>query len=95
MSDWKTRAVDMAEKLQDSHVYAGIVTENFIKDPTCALQIGYAVLMDKPIALICDRTMKVPKHLIKIAERIEYVDMKSEADLKRAVETLKNMAEGV
>lgn len=79
-------------KMQGSSSYAGIVTESFLKDPLCALQLGYAILLDKPIILIADHNLKLPAALVKIAKIIERVDIKNPRDMKRASESIGNFA---
>lgn len=82
-------------KMKESSVYAGIVTDSFLKEPLCALQLGYAILLDKPIILIADKTMKLPESLVKVAKVIERVDIKNPADMKRASESIGSFARGL
>jgi chaperonin GroEL (HSP60 family) len=83
---------DTGSKINDSAVFAGIVSENTLNDPMMALQIGYAVLLDKPIILIVDKSMKIPEGLTKIAKVIERIDKNNAADMKRASESVGNFA---
>lgn len=82
-------------KLEQSGAYAGIVTEAFLKDPLCALQLGYAIILDKPIALIADRNVKLPESLVKVAKLIERVDTKSKADMQRASQSIAEFMRGL
>lgn len=84
LQDWLKEAVARnAPKMQESSMFASIVTDGFFKDPTCMLQIGMAVLMDKPIVIIADKDTKIPASLMKIARLVERVDLKSDADMSR------------
>lgn len=75
-------------KINDSDVFAALVTDSYFKDALCATQLGLAILLDKPIALIVDKTVKLPSKLIKVANKIDYVDMKNEEDINRASQSL-------
>lgn len=87
--EWLNKASeDLVPKLKGSAIYAGIVGDAFLKDPACALQLGYAILLDKPIILIVDKKTKIPESLVKVAQVIERVDLNNEADMKRATESM-------
>lgn len=92
-NEWLKKASEGSlPKLEQSSVYAGIATENFLKDPVCALQLGYAILLDKPIVLIADKTMQLPASLVKVAKLIERVDIKSQEDMSRASKAVAEFA---
>lgn len=78
-------------KMQQSGTYMGVVTSDFLKDPLCALQLGYAMILDKPIVLIADKNLKIPASLTKIAKVIERVDINNKNDMKRATESIVSM----
>jgi hypothetical protein len=84
LSDWLKSQEPMLEKLGDSQVYAGLVSPDFMTDPMCALQLGFAVLKNKPIFLIVDKNLPIPDSLVKVAKIIEKVDMKNPNDIERA-----------
>lgn len=94
--EWLERAAKgSGAKIQQSAMYAGIVTDAFLKDPLCALQLGYAILNDKPIMLIVEKSCKIPEGLTKVARVIERVDTKNPEDMKRASESIQMMARGI
>jgi hypothetical protein len=78
--DGKTRAwlneaaARSKDNIENSEIYAGVVTKSFIEDPLCALQLGYALLLDKPIVLIVDKNVQIPASLVRAAKVIERVD---------------------
>ena len=73
------------EKIKSSAIFMSILSPKFVEEPRCVMQIGAAVLLDKPIAIIVVKGAKVPKHLEKIAT-IEYCnDLK---DMERATSSL-------
>lgn len=81
-----------AEEIANSTVYAGLVTNAFLKDPECAMQLGFAVIFDKPIILIVDRSVVLPKRLVKIADLIERVDMAVSSEVNRASDVIREFA---
>ncbi len=80
------------EKVSSSNVFVSVVTNHYLADNgKCALEMGFAVLLDKPIRLLVREGTILPKNLQKIAERIEY--FKAEDDIgiagKRLLSDLK------
>jgi len=80
-------------KIQESDLYTALMTKNFLESPQCALELGFAILMDKPIILIVDKTTEIPGNLLRAAKRIERVDMDNPADKARAYESIRQMME--
>ncbi|WP_374029796.1 hypothetical protein [Bdellovibrio bacteriovorus] len=92
--DWLNKvAAKTEEGIRSSSVYAGIVTENFLTDPLCILQLGYALVRNKPIALIVHKDCQIPESLVKVAKVIERVDLTNPADLNRATESIAKMVQ--
>lgn len=91
----RLHAMDSGVKIKQSQVYLSLVTENALKDPLCALQLGFAILFDKPIMLIVNKDAPVPKHLEKIAVAIERVDLCNPDDIDRAQEAIKKLVESL
>lgn len=46
---------DNAEKISQSEVFVSLVTPSYLNDPYCAMQLGLAILLDKPIYLLVKR----------------------------------------
>ena len=90
--EWLDSNKEAGERIKESAVYAGMVTDNFLKNPRCALQLGYAILMDKPIILMVDKDTKISASLTKIAKVIERVDFTNQDDLARAGRTIQEFA---
>jgi hypothetical protein len=92
-NQWAREAVDRnLQPMKDSSVFASILSGDLTKEPLCALQLGLAILLDKPIILIVDHAVKLPKHLVKIAEVIERVDIKDPATVERASKSIRDFA---
>lgn len=86
IDNWFSSQKPMGKAIEDAALFYGIVTKNFLSSPQCALQIGWALVMDKPIALIIDNDVKhdISKALIRAATIIEFCDINDKVDMKRA-----------
>lgn len=82
-------------RIEEATVFTALATKNFMKNPQCALELGLAVLMDKPIILIADHNEKLPENLIKIARAIQRVDLENPEDMRKAAEAVANLADQV
>lgn len=86
---WLKQVAEMnGKKIRDCPLYMSLVTENFLKDPKCALELGLALLMDKPIALIVIKGTKIPENLKKVAKAIEVFDPDDDQGMQRAAKAL-------
>lgn len=89
LNAWLARMqADSGEKIKGSKVFAGIYTEAALKDPAVALQLGYAIMLDKPIFLLAGKDQVLSKSLERAADHIERVDFKDPADMKRGSEAI-------
>lgn len=59
------------EKIDASNIYLSLVTENYVNDAYCALQLGIAILLGKPVYLLVKDSTQVPEKLRAIADKIE------------------------
>ena len=60
----------VGQGLKDSEHFISIFTEEYMKDPLCLVQLGMAVMLDKPIFLMVEEGMwdTLPKNLKAIAK---------------------------
>lgn len=70
----KKVAILSGEKIESSECFLSLFTKNYKEDPVCALQLGIAILLDKPICLVVQKGEEIPGHLKKIAFAIEYFE---------------------
>lgn len=93
---WLKANVDAnAPAMESSTAFVSIFTKDYYKDPSCALQIGLAVLMDKPIIIIADERETVPLHLVKIARVIERINIDDPKAMQRASLSIGRVAEEI
>ncbi len=68
------------DKISNSDVFVSLVTKDYLKgNCRCALEIGLAILLDKPIRLLVKEGTHLPDNLLKVADKIMY--FKSEEDI--------------
>lgn len=83
--EWLAKAAEScAEKIKASDIFFSLHTDSSKTDALCALQLGLAVLYDKPIGVIAIRGSKVPETLRKIAFAVEHPDETDEDGLKES-----------
>lgn len=58
-------------------------------DVKIALEIGYTILLDKPLIVFKPPGRTVAPRLLRIADKVIEVDMKDEAAMERAADELK------
>lgn len=85
LKDWlKSAVAATGDKIEESDSFASIFTSNYKESPMCALQLGIAILLDKPLVIIADHKEKIPKHLTKIAGLIHRVDLNDPKSMQGA-----------
>jgi hypothetical protein len=87
--DWMKKVVERnGQALQESAVYLSMFTKNFMKDPKCMLELGMAIMMDKPICLLVFDGVKLPDNLKRVATKIEYVNKNDMDGVKDATQKI-------
>ncbi len=61
-----------AEKISKASVFVSVVSANYLESPYCAMQLGLAILLNKPIRLLVKEGIVLPENLVKVAEKVEY-----------------------
>lgn len=72
--------VKNAGKLEGTDVFLSLFTEGYKEDYKCLAELGLAIMLDKPIALLVEKGTKVPENLKKIAIIEEYFGEKGLKD---------------
>ena len=72
---WMKRVSERSgEGIKNSEVYMGVASMDYMKEPQCALELGIAIMLDKPIALLVMEGVKIPENLRKVAVAVETCD---------------------
>lgn len=61
-----------AEKIGSSDLFVSVLTPAYLDDPYCAMQLGLAILMNKPIRLLVKEGTDIPPGLLKVADKVKY-----------------------
>lgn len=88
---WFKQTFDKSrEGIDQSANFMALIGLNDEIDPIQAMQIGYAILADKPIYVLAHRRARLPRNLLRVAHRVERDDMDnpeaSAAAVKRLVQ---------
>jgi hypothetical protein len=68
----KAAAKENIEKINESAAFISLFNEKMADEPLPCLQLGLAMLLDKPIYLLVPEGDVLPENLKKVAVRIEY-----------------------
>jgi hypothetical protein len=85
----------LQDKIRDSRVFMGLVADGgkYFDDTRCVLQMGYALMHDKPIYLMVQRDTPVPAALRKAAAGI--IEFKGPDDYGEATSRLAEILAGL
>lgn len=75
--------------IMNSKCFTQIFNSNMVDEPLPTLQLGMAMLLDKPIYLLVPYGAKLPENLKKVAVQIDYFDRNTPGSLQLASERLK------
>lgn len=88
----KAWARRVTQGVSDSAVFCNLWHETMRSDPFAdprpLIQLGYAMLLDKPIVVLLPRGAELPEHLARAADRIIPFDPDAPGGLERATEAL-------
>lgn len=87
MKEWAEKAAaGTMEGLEGSRAFISLLTPSMKKDPLCALQLGLAILHEKPIVIMQIEGTPIPEVLKRLAIHIEPV--KDNEDMERATKDM-------
>lgn len=55
------------DKINDSSVFLTLFHHDMVKDTIPCLQLGLAMMLDKPILIVCPEEREIPENLKKVA----------------------------
>lgn len=91
LQDW-TRKVTKGQR--DSAVFMSLWSDSMRDDPSGdpvpVMQLGYAMLLDKPIIVIAPQAARIPENVKRVARAIEFYDPDKTSSLHAA--TLRALA---
>ena len=87
---WKARCIkELIPKIEGSAIFVSITPrDRFKTDVKFAVELGFAIMYDKPIIAVIPPGTKVPEKLVKVADRIVELDVNLEDGRRRLTEVL-------
>lgn len=82
---------DALPKIESAHIFVSLAPSSADRvDIKYAVELGMAIMMDKPILVIAPPGFIVPEKLQKVADRIVYVDILSDNGKKIVASEIEN-----
>lgn len=78
---------ELIPKLEESAVIASLIPEGE-PDVKFAVELGFSIMLDKPIIAVVKPGVKVPEKLVLVADHIVEVDFNTEQGQERLADTL-------
>jgi len=70
---WAKRISERSgEAIEKSQAYVSLFTTDYKQSPQCALELGIAIMLDKPIGILALDETVIPENLKRVAIAIEY-----------------------
>lgn len=86
--EFKAVAKRNIEGVDSSALFMSLYSPDAQDDPMVMIQIGAAVMKDKPIALLAIKGVKIPQHLRTLAFHIEEVEKVDSVALRQAADRI-------
>lgn len=75
---------ELHAKMVQSDTFLALFNEGWRKDPTCLVQLGFAMMLEKPILLLVPHGTRVPSALRRVADSVQYYDPDDRASFEAA-----------
>lgn len=99
LRDLKTWATKVTRGQRESSTFLQLWSDSMLepsKEPVPIFQLGYAMILDKPIVIVAPHGSRIPENVRRVARAVEYYDHDNEASLHAAtVRALKAAGLGV
>jgi len=87
---WMRRTREkLPQMIEQSAVVMSLVPEDGMKtDVKFAVELGFAIMLDKPIIAVVQPGSKVSEHMIRVADEIVECNMETEEDREKLAQAL-------
>lgn len=93
MRDWlHSNGPGNYDRIRDSKMFLTLFNQDMRKEALPCLQLGLAIMMDKPILILAPREAVIPTNLKRIAVAIERFDSDDIENTKTAMDRLMKKA---
>lgn len=71
-SDWdQERLAQLREQVDGANAYLSLMTEGWKRDPKCLIELGYAIMLEKPLLFVMPEGTVMPRALARLADDVE------------------------
>jgi hypothetical protein len=88
----KQAAIRSGEGIEKSRIFMALMSKDYKVDPIPALQLGIAILLNKPIAILALDNEPIPEALRKLAFSVETIPDKDLTKSKKALNNIMQAA---
>lgn len=82
--EWAKKAT---EHIADCSTFMSLWSADIDKDPVPVIQLGYAMMLDKPIIVIAPEGTHIPQNVRRVARSVKFFDPASEESMMLATKT--------
>ena len=86
---------DMLPKMKSSEVVVSIATGKDKADVKLAVEIGFCLLLGKPLVLMVDQAEKLPPGLLRAADEVVYGEIQHPKTRQAMVEAMERLVPGI
>jgi len=87
--EWLLRIIDSkAHGIKNSKVFFCLYSKNYHLNPQSALELGIAMMLDKPIAVIAVDDQDIPNNIQKAAFLVERITAEDKTDIEKTIEKI-------
>lgn len=66
------------------NLWSDTMADDPSSDPVPVMQLGYAMLLDKPIVILAKHGSRIPENVVRAARAVEFYDAGNEASIHAA-----------
>lgn len=88
MKDIKEIAIENYDAIAGSTVFVQLYNKKMVDEPVSLMQLGLAIMLDKPIGLMVQEGEQLPEKLRCIADAITYYSKADDRSVRKATSEL-------
>jgi hypothetical protein len=85
LKPWREAAKRNLKGIGESGTFVSLLSAGALEDPLCMMQLGLAIMLDKPILVVGLDDVKIPGNLRKVAQRVTEIKDRDPARIGAAV----------
>jgi|SRR5215831_7548339 len=90
---WKAHVLkNLIPKIDGSNIFVSLTPgDRFKTDVKFAVELGFAIMYNKPIIAVVPPGTQVPEKLVRVADKIVELDLNTEDSRSRLIQAIKEM----